>query len=51
MRGLTNDDIAVLLKISKARVKQLTRALYSKLGAANRAEAVALALRRQSPKS
>ena len=51
MRGLTNDDIAVLLKISKARVKQLTRALYSKLGAANRAEAVALALRRQRSSS
>ena len=46
MRGLTNDDIAVLLKISKARVKQLTRALYSKLGAANRTEAVAITLRK-----
>ena len=47
MRGLTNDDIALMLKISKARVKQLTKALYGKLGAANRAEAVALALRQQ----
>jgi len=46
VRGLTNDDIAVLLKISKARVKQLTKALYAKLGAANRAEAVAIALRK-----
>lgn len=47
VRGITNDDIALMLKISKARVKQLTKALYGKLGAANRAEAVALALRQQ----
>ena len=43
-RGLTNDDIATLLGISTPRVKQLTKALYDKLGAANRAEAVARAM-------
>ena len=43
-RGLSNDDIAGMLGISKVRVKQ-------KLGAANRAEAVAIALRRQLLKS
>lgn len=43
-RGLTNDDIATLLGISTPRVKQLTKALYGKLGAANRAEAVARAM-------
>lgn len=51
MRGLSNDDIAGMLGISKARVKQHLAALYQKLGAANRAEAVAIALRRQLLKS
>ena len=46
-RGLSNDDIATMLAISKVRVKQHLSALYEKLGAANRAEAVAIALRRQ----
>ena len=46
-RGLSNDDIATMLAISKVRVKQHLAALYEKLGAANRAEAVAIALRRQ----
>jgi DNA-binding NarL/FixJ family response regulator len=46
-RGLSNDDIAGMLGISKVRVKQHLAALYQKLGAANRAEAVAIALRRQ----
>ena len=46
-RGLSNDDIAKMLGISKVRVKQHLAALYQKLGAANRAEAVAIALRRQ----
>jgi len=50
VRGLTNDDISTLLKISKARVTQLTKALYEKLGAANRAEAVAIALRERLSK-
>lgn len=51
MRGLSNDDIAKMLGISKVRVKQHLAALYQKLGAANRAEAVAIALRRQLLKS
>jgi DNA-binding NarL/FixJ family response regulator len=46
-RGLSNDDIATMLAISKVRVKQHLAALYEKLDAANRAEAVAIALRRQ----
>lgn len=50
-RGLSNDDIAGMLGISKVRVKQHLAALYQKLGAANRAEAVATALRRQLLKS
>ena len=45
-RGLSNDDIATALSISKVRVKQHLAALYEKLGAANRAEAVAIAMRR-----
>ena len=45
--GLSNDDIATLLGISKARVKQHLNEVYEKLGAANRAEAVAIAMRRQ----
>ena len=50
-RGLSNDDIVGMLGISKVRVKQHLAALYQKLGAANRAEAVAIALRRQLLKS
>ena len=45
-RGLSNDDIATMLSISKVRVKQHLAALYEKLGASNRAEAVAIALSR-----
>lgn len=45
-RGLSNDDIAKVLGLSKARVKQHLAELYDKLGAANRAEAVAIAIRR-----
>ncbi|MCR5751695.1 MAG: response regulator transcription factor [Kiritimatiellae bacterium] len=45
-RGLSNDNIATLLGISKARVKQHLNEVYEKLGAANRAEAVAIAIRR-----
>jgi len=45
-RGLSNDEIAVLLGISKARVKQHLNEVYEKLGAANRAEAVAIAMHR-----
>ena len=46
-KGLSNRDIAQLLKIGEDGVKFHLRSLFSKLGAATRAEAVAIALRRQ----
>jgi len=46
-RGLSNTDIAEQLGISKTVVKEHLNALYGKLGAANRAEAIAIALRKQ----
>ena len=46
-RGLSNDNIAIMLGISKSRVKQHLNELYEKLGASNRAEAVSIALRKQ----
>jgi len=45
-RGLSNDDIARLMNISVARVKEHLNTLFAKLGAANRTEAVAIALRK-----
>ena len=45
-RGLTNRDIAKMLDISADAVKQHFAAVCSKLGAANRAEAVAIAMKR-----
>ena len=47
VRGLSNDEIAALLNPSRARIKQHLNELYTILGAANRTEAVAIALRRQ----
>ena len=47
IRGLSNNEIATLLDISPSCVKQHTMALYKKLGAANRTEAVAIAMRKQ----
>ena len=46
-RGLSNNDIAKQLGIGKASIKTHVLALFQKLGAANRAEAVAIALRKQ----
>ena len=46
-RGLTNKDIATMLKISVDAVKQHLAAICAKLGAANRVEAVAIAIRKQ----
>ena len=46
MRGLTNRDISYQFGISEKRVEQLIKALITKINAANRTEAVAIALRR-----
>lgn len=45
-RGLTNADIANQLGIGKDRVRDHVNGIFAKLGAANRAEAVAIALRK-----
>lgn len=45
-RGLTNKDIARMLNISPSGVKAHLSAIFEKIGAADRAEAVAIALRR-----
>ena len=45
-KGLTNADIARLLGIRESSVKEHVNLICEKLGAANRAEAVAIALRR-----
>ena len=45
-RGLSNSDIAKLLNIRQDSVEKYIRKLFAKLGAANRAEAVAIALRK-----
>jgi len=47
VRGLTNADIARQLGISLNMVKEHDIALFAKIGAANRTEAVAIALRKQ----
>ena len=46
-RGLSNREIGVHLRLSEETVKSRTRVLYRKLGARDRAHAVALALRDQ----
>ena len=46
-RGFTNQDIATLFDISTTAVKQQLHTICRKIGAANRAEAVAIALRKQ----
>lgn len=45
-RGLQNQDIAKALGISKDMVKAHMKIIFQKLGAANRTEAVAIALRK-----
>jgi DNA-binding NarL/FixJ family response regulator len=45
-RGLTNRDIATMLGISADAVKQHLAAIFTKIGAANRSEAVSIALRK-----
>ena len=46
VRGLSNPDIAKQLGISLDMVKEHTEALFQKIGVSNRAEAVAIALRK-----
>lgn len=45
-KGLMNEDIAGILKISRPVVKEHVKAILHKLNAANRTEAVAIALRK-----
>ena len=45
-KGLMNEDIAGILKISRPVVKEHVKAILRKLNAANRTEAVAIALRK-----
>ena len=45
-RGFSNSDIAKLLGISLDMVREHTSALFQKLGAANRTEAVTIAIRK-----
>ena len=47
MRGLTNADIALQFGIRESSVKEHVGDICQKLGAANRAEAVTIALRKQ----
>jgi len=46
VRGFANHDIATHLGIREDSVKKHTYAIYAKIGAANRSEAVAIALRK-----
>ena len=46
-RGFTNEDIAKHFGITYSAVKQHLSNVFAKLGAANRSEAVAIALRKQ----
>ena len=45
-KGLTNNDIAEALNISPTVVREHITAILAKIGASNRAEAVAIALRK-----
>ena len=51
VRGLTNDDIARQFSIQRSSVKDHLTAIFAKLGASNRAEAISIALRKQLIKS
>ena len=51
VRGLSNNDIATQLGISLNMVKEHTSSLFAKLGVANRAEAISLALRKHLVKA
>lgn len=47
VRGLTNDDIAKQFSIQRSSVKDHLSAIFAKLGAANRSEAISIAMRKQ----
>lgn len=51
VRGLSNKDIALELGIAASVVREHLYAIFRKLGAANRQEAVAIALRKQLVKA
>ena len=51
VRGLTNDDIAKQFSIKRSSVKDHLTAIFVKLGAANRSEAISIALPKQLVKS
>jgi DNA-binding NarL/FixJ family response regulator len=46
VRGLTNDDIAKLFSIQRSSVKDHLTAIFAKLGASNRSEAISIAMRK-----
>ena len=46
-RGLTNADIAKMLGLREQSIKEHISAIFAKIGAANRSEAVAITLRKQ----
>ena len=46
VNGHTDADIAKILKLSSNSVRDHVTAIFNKLGAVNRAEAVAIALRK-----
>ena len=46
VRGLTNKEIAALFNLSPISVKKYLSAIFTKIGAANRTEATAIALRK-----
>ncbi|MCR5839993.1 MAG: response regulator transcription factor [Kiritimatiellae bacterium] len=50
-RGLSNEEIAKMLGIGLSVEKEHLRATFAKIGAANRTEAVAIALRKQLVKT
>ena len=46
VRGLTNDDIATQFSIQRSSVKDHLTAIFAKLGAANRSEAITITMRK-----
>ena len=46
VKGLTNGEIATQLALQEDSIKKVVNAIFEKIGARNRAEAVAIALRK-----